>query len=159
MLKSEHIVCVGIIGLKKIDSFLAHALRTKCDAVRADKRARSKLVVHAAAQAPDIGETKSVYSCIRKLEPQKARLVPMLKMPDGSWARAPAEIAERWRQHASSELGGLPIEFAALHALSSLHQWDALVEPLLPPTLDEVIDVILAYKRGKTLGTDAIALH
>ena len=73
--------------------------------------------------------------------------------------RTPTEIAERRRQHASSELGGLPIEFAALHALSTMHQREAFVEPLLPPTLDEVIDVIMAYKRGKALGTDAIAME
>ena len=134
--------------LAKIDSFLASTLRTKCAAVRADKRARIKLVDHEAAHAADIGDTKSVFSCIRKLEPQKMRLV-----------RTPTEIAERRRQHASSELGGLPIEFAALHALSTMHQWEAFVEPLLPPTLDEVIDVIMAYKRGKALGTDAIAME
>ena len=85
--------------------------------------------------------------------------MPMVKQADGSWARTPFEIAERWRQHATSELGGVILEVFDHPSEESLADECPSHQGWCPPTLDEVIDFVRKYQRGKALGTDLIPVE
>ena len=145
--------------LALLDCILAAKLRDKCASVKADKRNFAGAVVREAARAAEKGDTNVVFASFRKLEPYKARLIPMVKQLDGSWARAPTEIAERWRQHAALPLGEAPVNFDTQRRDHSVVAQDHSPLTWQPPTLDDVIDYIQQYKRGQALGTDLIPVE
>ena len=67
---------------------------------------------------------KGFYEKLSLLRPWKARPLPMLRKYDGSFARTQEEIASRWVEHVSSEMGGFPSSFEEL-AVSAATMLDA----------------------------------
>ena len=89
----------------------------------------------------------------------------MRSKTDGSFARTQEEIAARWVEHVSSEMGGSPssVEELAAHALSTTVGCiddPCLVLPCLPlPSLDDMLDRLMGSAKGKSLGPDSIPLE
>ena len=83
-------------------------LARKSVLVRADRRHRTAIVVATVAYAAANNDTKGFYAGLRALQPWKSRPLPVLKKLDGSFAQSFAEIAARWIEHFSLELGGVP---------------------------------------------------
>ena len=61
---------------------------------------------------------------------------------DGSFAKAPAEIADRWVEHFSLELGGDPSYFDALAAPLDLDATTWTVSALGTPSVDQTLAVL-----------------
>ena len=76
----------------------------------------------------------------------------MLKKLVGNCARSPLEIAPRWVEHFSLELGGVASRFAALSPLALDCHASPPLGLRLPPSLDDILDVLLASSRGRALG-------
>ena len=75
-------------------------------------------------------------------------------------AKTTTEIAHRWVEPFSAELGGAPV------TLPSLVDPIEVAAPSLstsslppPPTLDELLDVLLDSSRGRALGLDAVPIE
>ena len=85
--------------------------------------------------------------------------MPMLTMLDGCYARSPTEIADRWVEHFSHELGGGPSTFASLSFSTGSSTLPLTVDTFVPPTLDHTFDVILDSKRGRALGPDSAPIE
>ena len=74
-------------------------------------------------------------------------------------ARTATEIADRWVEHFSTELGGAMSSFNELSELATGAPDRLLGTSLVPPSLDELLDVILDSSRGRAIGTDAIPIE
>ena len=134
----------------------------KTKLVRSDRRQASIAILVDAAQRAERGDDKGYYEKLSPLRPWKARPLPMLRKYDGSFARTQEEIASRWVEHVSSEMGGFPSSFEEL-AVSAAPMLDACTDnpcPVLPcmplPSLDDVLDRLMASAKGKALGPDSI---
>ena len=125
-------------------------LKTKL--VRSDSRQASIATLVVAAQRAELGDAKGFYEKLSQLRPWKARPLPMLRNTDGSFARTQEEIASRWVEHVSSEMGGFPSSFeeSSISANPSITGCTDLPCPELPclplPSLDDVLGRLMASK-------------
>ena len=112
-----------------------------------------------------MGDDKGFYDELSQLRPWKARPLPMLRKMDGSFARTQEEIASRWVEHVSLEMGGFPSSFEELSANVSPLPTDCTALPPLDlsylplPSLDDVLDRLMASAKGKALGPDSIPIE
>ena len=102
---------------------------------------------------------KAVYANLWALQPWKARPWPMLKRLDGSFARTPAEIAGRWIEHFSLELGGAPSSFDALMAPKGVAASVRTTSTLWIPSLHQTLDSLLVSRRGRALRPDVAPIE
>ena len=112
-----------------------------------------------------MGDDKGFYERLSQLRPWKARPLSMLRKTDGSFARTQEEIASRWAEHVSLEIGGFPSSFEELSTNVSSLPTDCtdvpcLGLPCLPlPSLDDVLDRLMASAKGKALGPESIPIE
>ena len=98
-----------IFRLAYIDHCIEWLLARKAKLARSDRRARTQGIMSDAAAAAAKHDAMNFYANLRLLQPWKAQPLLMLKQSDGTFARSPAEIAARWLEHLSHEVGWLSI--------------------------------------------------
>ena len=126
-------------------------------AVRRDKRTHLQENLDRAAEAGDNGNVDEVYRLLKPWVKPRYEAHPCVKLDNGQWARTPDEAAEQRRRQYEATFKSQVVTCAELGAGREKRAEER--EPcwgIVPPTVDEVLDLILSASRGKAPGVDGI---
>ena len=126
-------------------------------AVRRDKRTHLQEILDRAAEAADNGNVDEVYRLLKPWVKPRYKAPPCVKLDNGQWARTPDEAAGQRRRQYEATFKGQVITCAELAVGREKRAEER--EPcwgIVPPTVDEVLDLILSASRGKARGVDGI---
>ena len=126
-------------------------------AVRGDKRRHLQEHVDRATEAADNGNVDEVYTLLKLWMKPHYKAPPRIKLDNGHLARTPGEAAEQsslkyeatFKEQVTTRVG--PATDREKRAASREACWG-----ITPPTVDEVLDLILSAARGKAHGEDGI---
>ena len=127
-------------------------------AVRRDKRTYLQENLDRAAEAADNGNVDEVYRLLKPWVKPRYKAHPCVKLENGQWAKTPNEAAEQRRRQYEATFKGQVITCAELAVDREKRAEDR--EPcwgIVPPTVDEVLDLILSASRGKAPSVDGIS--
>ena len=111
-----------------------------------------------AAEAADNGNVDQVYRLLKPWVKPKYKAPPCVKLDNGQWARTPDDAAEQRRRQYEATFKGQVVTCAEWAAGTEKRAEDReSCLGIVPPTVDEVLDLILSASRGSAPGVDGIS--
>jgi len=137
---------------------LFQTARLQSRMLRADRRAYAHGVSVRAQSAAEKNDTKTLYACVRTLQPFRKKPFTAMQLEDGTLAQTPVQCRGRWQQHFSNLLHGRDTELAELadaawKARDSVERQTAINQM---PTFDEIVERFAAAPAGKATGEDCL---
>jgi len=126
--------------------------------LRADRRAHAHGVSVRAQSAADKNDTKTLYACVRSLQPSRKKPFTAVQLDDGALAQTPLQCSGRWQQHFRNLLHGRDTRLAKLaddawSARDSVQRQSAISQL---PTIDELVERFAAVPAGNATGEDCL---
>ena len=114
-------------------------------------------ILDRAVEAADNGNVDEVYRLLKTWVNSRYNAPPCVKLDNGQWARTPDEAAEQRRRQCEATFKGQVITCAELAAGREKRAEErGPCWGIVPPTVDEVLVLILSASRGKAPGVDGI---
>ena len=147
----------AVVAARGREDQLCLALQVFGARVKVAVRTYLQEILDRPAEATDNGNVDEVYRLLKPWVKPRYKAPICVKLDNGQWARTLDEAAEQRRRQFGATFKGQVITCAELAAGREKSAEER--EPcwgILPPTVDEVLDLILSASRGKAAGVDGI---